>query len=87
MEIREYAAWPAPARVLGGVLTARLQQMSWERQAQLALFEKRYDEGVKFFDELSNLEGDIFCCRDMFGPYEIAKATICRERRRNISPV
>jgi hypothetical protein len=43
--------------VLGGVLTARLQQMSWERQAQLALFEKRYDEGVKFFDELSNLVG------------------------------
>jgi hypothetical protein len=43
--------------VLGGVLTTRFQQMTWERQARLALFEKRYDEGVKFLDELSNLIG------------------------------
>jgi hypothetical protein len=43
--------------VLGGILTARLQQMSWERQTQLALFEKRYDEGAKLLDELSNLVG------------------------------
>jgi hypothetical protein len=43
--------------VMGGILTAYLQQMSWERQAKLALFEKRYDEGVKFLDELSDLIG------------------------------
>ena len=43
--------------VMGGILTAHLQQMSWERQAKLALFEKRYDEGVKFLDELSDLIG------------------------------
>jgi hypothetical protein len=43
--------------VVGGMLTTRFQERSWERQTQLALFEKRYDEGVKFLDELSDLVG------------------------------
>jgi hypothetical protein len=43
--------------VIGAALSAWLQQRNWKRQSQLALFQKRYDEGVKFLDELSDLIG------------------------------
>jgi hypothetical protein len=43
--------------VLGGFLGAGLQRKGWERQTQAALFQKRYEEGVKFLDDLSDLIG------------------------------
>ncbi|MEJ0074011.1 MAG: hypothetical protein WDO17_00950 [Alphaproteobacteria bacterium] len=43
--------------IIGAVLSAWLQQRNWKRQTQLSLFQKRYDEGVKFLDDLSDLIG------------------------------
>jgi hypothetical protein len=43
--------------VTGGILTAWFQERHWKHRAQLSLIEKRYDEGVKFLDELSTLIG------------------------------
>jgi len=43
--------------VVGAVLSAWLQQRNWKRQSQIALFQKRYDEGVAFLDDVSDLIG------------------------------
>ena len=55
--------------VVGGILTAWLQERHWKRRAQLSLIEKRYDEGVKLLDELSNLIGHrLYLLRVLSGP-------------------
>lgn len=43
--------------LVGAFLASQLQQKNWKHQTQLTLFQKRYDEGVKFLDELSDLIG------------------------------
>jgi hypothetical protein len=43
--------------VIGGFFGAWLQGTAWERQTQAALFQKRYEEGTKFLDDLSDLIG------------------------------
>lgn len=43
--------------ISGGALAAWFRQRNWKRQARLALFQKRYDEGATFLDALSDLVG------------------------------
>src|SRR4051794_14910918 len=43
--------------VAGGVFARWLQEKSWYRQTKVDLFRKRYEEGVQFLDELSELIG------------------------------
>lgn len=43
--------------IAGGILTNFFQKQTWKRQAYLDLFKKKYDEGTKFLDELSELIG------------------------------
>jgi len=41
----------------GGILTYYFQKRSWNRQTYVDLYRKKYDDGVKFLDELSELIG------------------------------
>ncbi len=43
--------------IAGGILTYFFQKRSWIRQAYLDLYKKKYDDGTKFLDELSELIG------------------------------
>jgi hypothetical protein len=43
--------------IFGAALAAKFQQRNWKKQTQLTLFQKRYDEGVNFLDQLSDLVG------------------------------
>ena len=43
--------------IAGGILTYYFQKRSWTRQAYLDLYKKKYDDGTKFLDELSELIG------------------------------
>jgi len=43
--------------IAGGILTYYFQKRSWTRQAHLDLYKKKYDDGTKFLDELSELIG------------------------------
>lgn len=46
--------------LLGGILTSMFQKRAWKRQAYLDLYKKKYDDGLKYFDELSELIGKRF---------------------------
>jgi hypothetical protein len=40
--------------VIGGILGTWLQRRNWERQTRIAIFQKAYEEGVKFLPLLKN---------------------------------
>jgi hypothetical protein len=44
--------------VAEGILTYYIQKRSWNRQTKLDLYKRKYDEGIKFLDELSELIGN-----------------------------
>ncbi len=46
--------------IVGKYLTTFLQRKSWERQTKIDLYQKKYDNGTKFLDELSKLIGTRF---------------------------
>ncbi len=41
--------------ILGGSLSWWFQHLSWERETRFELYSKRYDEGIIFLEDLSNL--------------------------------
>ncbi len=43
--------------VAGGILTFYFQKRNWRRQACIDLYKKKYDDGIKFLDDLSELIG------------------------------
>jgi len=51
----------------GGILTYYFQKRSWKRQAYLDLYKKKYDDGTKFLDELSELIGKRLFFLQRFG--------------------
>jgi len=46
--------------IVGKYLSTFLQKKSWERQTKIDIYQKKYDNGVKFLDELSKLIGTRF---------------------------
>src|ERR1700754_1017164 len=44
--------------VAGSILSYYIQKRNWARQTKLDLYKRKYDEGIKFLDELSELIGN-----------------------------
>lgn len=43
--------------IIGALISWWLQRLSWQRQTRIKLYTRRYDEGIKFLNDLADLIG------------------------------